>query len=121
MWDKIKEQIRKYPRHTMFRRLMRRHTIVEESRREWAVWKWVYTFEMHRNAKYPWDGKLGGRLYDAWGRGQFGHHRRAIMLSDSIHDIFWHPLTQDSESKAQWFLEDIDHYSKESSFTIPNI
>jgi hypothetical protein len=35
------------------------------------------------------------------------------MLSDSIHDIFWHPPTQDSESKAQWFLEDIDHYSKE--------
>jgi hypothetical protein len=71
MWDRIKEQIRNDLQFKMPLRFMRRHAM-PYSRREWAVWKSFYTFEMHRNAKYPWHGEVAGPLFDVWAEGSSG-------------------------------------------------
>jgi len=61
MWNHIKEQVRNDPQFKMLLRLMRRHTL-PYSRREWAMWKWFHTYEMHRRI----GGEIGGPMYDVW-------------------------------------------------------
>ena|ERR1700688_1457662 len=71
MWDHVKERIRKDPQHSMFRRLFARHEM-PYSRREFAIWKWVYTFEKHRDENNIYGEKLGGPLIDVWAEGDSG-------------------------------------------------